>query len=569
MVTPPTAHLNERARGWLRHLWRKAMTPDDWSREGEPHPWWDRYSFEPMLSFPRFDLSESSCGLLLMSRKTPAWSEVYTKILDELIRRHTTFWAAVDWLTQIGPDPDRARYPKRYKRLIPKDLWGDYDVPGWTANGVEPWGLQPDPIGADGFLFFRGFFTLLLGIHRAVSGETTWERPFEMAGLDDRTFPWTHSRIAAHLAEQWERVPDGPHCENTKVWPYCLSAAGLGLQMTDLTTGSHTHHVYDRWVEDVFRKRFMAFDGRGNLKGVGLYYDPVLERLHGNHRAFGLAPAFYAVPQNRPLAELLYRNAVAAVGWDRRWLPVLNPGGEPRLLSLALLMAREFGDHTTARRVEKKLAGFENGRFFDTDTDVDGRGTGDPDEFGFFFRYGEPHPRGQESALLMLRDLLDGEADWFHAFNGSYADKLLAPAVEDVDFPKLGLARAWNDESAGTLSLETYAATTRERGTPTRFRVVRLPDASAVSVLRDGAPYGQWRALGPDAIEIDSEVADHGFEIHTGYRSAAVRQRPERPAHPGAVVQGGGPAAPRVRASDLATAGAAVVAGNLGCPCCA
>ena len=115
MTTPPSYQLNDRVRGWLRHLWRKSTTPDDWSKDGEPHPWWDQYSGEPMLSFPRFDLTESSYALLLMGRKTPTWREVYTMILDELVLRHTTFWAAVDWLTKIGPDPDRAKYPKRYK----------------------------------------------------------------------------------------------------------------------------------------------------------------------------------------------------------------------------------------------------------------------------------------------------------------------------------------------------------------------------------------------------------------------------------------------------------------------
>ena len=29
--------LGDRARGWLRHLWRKATTPDDWTEDGEPH----------------------------------------------------------------------------------------------------------------------------------------------------------------------------------------------------------------------------------------------------------------------------------------------------------------------------------------------------------------------------------------------------------------------------------------------------------------------------------------------------------------------------------------------------
>ena len=192
MVTP--GRLSPKARGWLRHLWRKAMTPDDWSSTGKPHPWWDAYSLAPMLSYPRFDLSELSYALLIMARKTPAWREAYVRILDELIRRHTTHWAAVDWLTQIGPDPDRARYPKAYKALIPKHLWGQYDVPGWTANGVEPWGLQPDPIGSPGNLFFRGFFNLLLGIYRDVAGTDAWDRPSTSPGLRTGPFPGATAR---------------------------------------------------------------------------------------------------------------------------------------------------------------------------------------------------------------------------------------------------------------------------------------------------------------------------------------------------------------------------------------
>ncbi len=419
-----SGRLSEPIRGWLRHLWRKSSNQeaDDWTRGGEPHPWWDRYSVEPMLSFPRFDLSESSYALLLMGRRTPAWREVYTQILDALIRRHTTFWAAVDWLTQFGPDPDRASYPDRYKRLIPPDLWGEYDVPGWTANGIEPWGLQPDPIGSDGNLFFRGFFTLMLGIHRAVSGQDSWEKPFEVVGLEDRTFPWTHAGIAKFLNEQWQKNPRGPHCENTKIWPYCLSAAGLGLQITDLTTGSGTHGVYDQWVEDYLRKKYMGFDAGGNLKWVALYYDPQIDRTHGRNRVSGLAPSFYVLPQQRELGELLYREAVASVGWSRRFFPVLNPGGEPRMLSVAMLMARELGDHSTERRLARKLRRFENGRWF-----------GDGDEYGYFFRYGEDWPRGQESALLMLRELLDGEGAWWRAFNESDAEKFAAPTVEGVD----------------------------------------------------------------------------------------------------------------------------------------
>ena len=158
--------------------------------------------------------------LLAGRRTTPAWREPYVRILDELIERHTGWWSASDWLTQFGPDPERASYPDFYRLLIPPDLWGDYDAPGWTANGVEPWGVQMDPIAADGMLFYKGFFLVLLGIRSLVSGDDRWNTSFEMIRNGDNSFTWTHSTIAAHLADQWRRMPKGVHCENTKIWPY-------------------------------------------------------------------------------------------------------------------------------------------------------------------------------------------------------------------------------------------------------------------------------------------------------------------------------------------------------------
>ena len=63
---------NERTKGWMRFIWDKATTADDWSysedierpwginiprgdidftiRDDRPHPWWDQYSSAPMLS---------------------------------------------------------------------------------------------------------------------------------------------------------------------------------------------------------------------------------------------------------------------------------------------------------------------------------------------------------------------------------------------------------------------------------------------------------------------------------------------------------------------------------------
>ena len=212
--------LSDRSHGWLRYLRRKVATPDDWTRQGRPHPHWDDRSDPPMASWHRFDLVDSSYAMGLMARTTPAWREAYVEILDGLIERHAAWWSASDWLTQFGHDPDRATYPDAYRLLIPPELFGDYDAPGWTANGVEPWGVQLDPIAADGMLFYKGFFLVLLGIRRLVAGDDRWNEPFEMLRDGDQAFTWTHSQIAAHLAAQWQAVPKGCHCENTKIWPF-------------------------------------------------------------------------------------------------------------------------------------------------------------------------------------------------------------------------------------------------------------------------------------------------------------------------------------------------------------
>ena len=117
VAPPPAGGLNDRARGWLKHLYRKATaahgpgTADDWSYEGgaSPHEWWDCRTPAPTNSWQRFDLHESSYAVALMSERTPAWREAYVEIMDGLAERYTTHWAACDWLTQFGTDPVRTR----------------------------------------------------------------------------------------------------------------------------------------------------------------------------------------------------------------------------------------------------------------------------------------------------------------------------------------------------------------------------------------------------------------------------------------------------------------------------
>ena len=506
----PYPELNARAQGWLKFVHRKATTSDDWSSAGQPRSWWDQYSTPPMTNFPRFDLADSTYAVALMADKTPAWREVYARILDELVQRHTTYWAAVDWLTQIGPDPHRKIYPEAWKgTLIPTHLWGEYDSPGWTANGVEPWGLQPDPIRADGMLFFKGFFNLIMSLHRYVSGDDRWNRPFMVTGLENRQFEWTHERVANHLTDQWRRNPEGPHCENTKIWPYCLSAAGLGLKMFDQVAGRRTHAVAEAWF-DFARKHYMTFED-GKLKSVALYYDPIVNHVHHVGTGGGLAAAWYVLPQNPPLAEAMYLAAVEAIGWRNPRVPVAVPP-DPRALIMGAMLAREFGDVVTEARLHDTLERVADPRFF---------GIGER-EFGFWFHYDEPWPRGQLSANLMVTEVAD-PGDWQRLFNKPNLAKFDQPTVEGIEFPTLGLSQAWNDLEHGMLQIRSYVATASERGRQTHFRVTKIPDVDSVFVRCNGEEFRGWSRLDDHTIDIATNVDALTFQIYTGYRADRSR----------------------------------------------
>jgi hypothetical protein len=506
MAESPYPILNPRARGWLRHLWDKATTADDWSPRGEPHPWWDRVSTEPMCSFPRFDLSESTYALIMMADQTPAWREVYTRIADELCLRHTTYWAAIDWLTQIGHDPRRKNYPEEWCALIPRHLWGEYDVPGWTANGTDPWGLQPDPIGSDGNLFFRGFFNLVLSTYRYISGNEKWERPFKVVGYQEKSFEWTQTRIVDFIKDQWERKPEGPHCENTKVWPYCLSAAGLGLQLYDNITGKRAHVVYESWLEYA-RRHYVSVSSKGKLERFTLYYDPLLKHHHMAGPVSALGTCFYMLPQNREFAQFIYEAAVNTIGWsDPRSAVRKLP--EPRLMLLAIVLAREFGDYTTQARLVSVAEKHFQPLFFGVDAE----------RFGWWFNLGEAYPRGQLSSLMMVTEV-GTSGDWARAFSRSHDDRFNAPTVEGVDYPKLGISQAWNDAANGVLNVTTYAPTLSLRGTSAPWRVANLRDASDAVVICDGELFHRTHVTEDGELEIGATVGDFAYHIHTGYRA--------------------------------------------------
>jgi hypothetical protein len=81
--------------------------------------------------------------------------------------------------------------------------------PRCPRTPFAPWGLQKDPIVADGYLFFRGWFHLLLATYKYVSGDDKWTKPFKVVRYGDEAFEWDHHRLANWLDEQYRTRPEG------------------------------------------------------------------------------------------------------------------------------------------------------------------------------------------------------------------------------------------------------------------------------------------------------------------------------------------------------------------------
>ncbi len=543
--------LNLRARGWLHFLWDKTTTHDDWSSSGTPHEWWDRYSVPGVQSYPRFDLQLSSYALLLMADQTPAWREVYTRILDGLASRFPTYWGAIDWLTQIGDDPERAKYSDDELALLPPQLRGKYNRIGWTANGVQPWGLQPDPMGADGFLFFRGWFNLVLSIYKYVSGDDKWERPFKVTGYRDQEFEWDHGRIADLLERQYAQRPEGPHCENTKIWFLCNSAAALGIYLYDKLHGTQKYLRVEAWLEYA-RRNYMSVSSSGNLEWITRYYDPLANYKFNRGPVGGVDVSFLLLPQQRELATFLYDAAANALGWR-------NPSRPAPSASLALILARELGDDAAATRMSAAAERANDPRFFGEHNE----------KFGWFFGLNEAYPRGQESAMMMVSEVGEKGA-WARAFEARHTNKFTAPTVEGINFPALGVYQAWNDTGTGMLHVGTYAPMPERRGRDTTWRVTGLPNAADVRVLCDGQPFTRFDTVNASTIRLNTTIDNLYFQIFTNYQgSGRIAGGDTRSfGEAASVVPVTQP--PTQNPGDIKKAAATLLAGGgPQCPCCA
>ena len=493
--------LNERSRGWLKFLHRKAITPDDWSEAGEPHTWWDTWSHAPVTNFHRFDIEMSTWALPMYVDQTPAWREVYAEILNGLLQRHLTWRAAIDWVTMIGNDPDRRSYPELWRDLfIPDPLWGVYDRPGWTGNGLPPWGIQPDPIGTDGNLFFKGWLNFMLSCYGYVAGDDRWHHPFRCTGIDSEQFLWNHRGVNDVLVQQWTDRPDGPHCENTKIWPLCLSGAGLGLKMFDNLYGENGHRVYDNWV-DILRSQYSAVTVGGHVEWMALYFDPIEGFIQRARPTAMVTNALYMLPQEPEFAEALYRTAVEQTRWNDPSVPI-GDVPDPRPMTMALVLAKELGDDVTFAHLSDYAERNWEPAFFGSDMS----------EFGWWFHNGEPYPRGQLNAILAMQEL-GGPGTWSKPWAEPNLAKFAQPTVIGVDFPNLGLSRAIFDDDRSALVLTSYVGTRSHAGRATSFRITQLDHPELCTVRCDGQAFDRWGVVAPDTIQLDLDIAEHEIEV--------------------------------------------------------
>ena len=273
----------------------------------------------------------------------------------------------------------------------------------------------------------------MLGLHLRTTGDERWNAPFDIVRDGENTFTWFHSAIADHLHQQWTQAPDGCHCENTKVWPYCLAGAGLGLQLHDLLRGTDHHAVFDRWWRDVCRSKYLHLDGDELPQAVTLYYDPILDVHHEVPVMFGMVPAPYLAPQVPDDARRLFEAGMRQFGmWEST--EAVAPIG-PRVSATALWMAKEWGSDrsptrstrwwtsTTSRRGTGRAAS-SRGASISTSRTRAASTTG-----RWPPRRSRPSRRGHGSPP-------SGPAP------GSPE-----PTVVDVDFPTVALSEAWWDRA--------------------------------------------------------------------------------------------------------------------------
>ncbi len=217
--------LEERGRGWIRYLERKlALDDDDWSSSGVPAAAWDNMSGVPTNNWYRFDAIGMAITVVLATRSGTLDLVGGVDALDGVCDRLRLYHGFNEWVEQKGPDPQRADYPRGWRGLlIPGEVWGSYDTPGWASNGAQGVGFESNPIDAQGAIYYKGFFNFVLGLRALLDPQRDPTQPIDIVYDDELRFRYSHSEINTIVTEDFssalEGRPQGLCCEIHKLWP--------------------------------------------------------------------------------------------------------------------------------------------------------------------------------------------------------------------------------------------------------------------------------------------------------------------------------------------------------------
>lgn len=216
---------DDRGAGWLRYLERKlAAYGDDWSRAGRPAAAWDNVTGAPTTNWYRFDAIGVATTVALAVRGGMVDHEWALAALDGLAARLCGYHGFNEWVEQRGPDPRRDHYPDAWNgTLVPASEWGDYDSPGWANNGAQAKGFEPNPVEAQGAIYYKGFLNFVLGLRGLLDPKQDPGRPLAIVYDDELHFQYTHSEINSILtgdfADSLAGRSQGLCCEIHKLWP--------------------------------------------------------------------------------------------------------------------------------------------------------------------------------------------------------------------------------------------------------------------------------------------------------------------------------------------------------------
>lgn len=361
--------LSDRSLGWLRYLDGKAHVADRWDREGRPHPHWDG---------GRADLLVSACALGLMAERTPAWTERYVTVLDQLISRHTAWWSLDGWIDASSPGAD----------------------PG-------------DPVGAPGAIGWAGSLLVLLGIRAVLSADDPWNEPFPLvggAGPDGAGYPWTHTGIAEAVAAHWTPADGGSDGASDAI------VAGLGLLLHDRRHGTRFHaETFGPWWAEAGTRLVDEADLGGRPSDLLITAallapqapDDARRLFDAGHTALGPA-------------------SLGAGGDDEPAAGAALVPDQAEAAGAALLLAREWG-----RRDEAAVLAAAVEASYRSTWDGDGAHT-------WALEDGEDFPRGRANAWLAAGEAA-GPGCWTSLFASPWAP---CHQVVGVNAPEVLLRRA-------------------------------------------------------------------------------------------------------------------------------